>query len=101
MEDAVKDEERETRESVEVPHPNNTAVGHLYAAKAELSALAHEAGRGPAGRCYSIVLTDLEKLIHVEAGFFPRDVATDHPDRPTATMTAGLPVGSATVEGPA
>jgi hypothetical protein len=52
-------------------HPNDTATGHLYEAKAELIALQKEAGRTPQGRCYSILITDLEKLIHVEAGYFP------------------------------
>lgn len=53
-------------------HPNDTATGHLYAARAELIALQAGADRSPAGRCYSVLITDLEKVIHVEAGYFPR-----------------------------
>lgn len=53
-------------------HPNNAGVGNLYAAKAEFAKLAVEAGRGPAGRCYNIIVTDLEKLIAVEAFYFSR-----------------------------
>jgi hypothetical protein len=50
--------------------PHSTALGNLYAAKAEFSALATEAGRTPEGRCYHIVVTDLEKLIFVAEGYF-------------------------------
>jgi len=64
--------DKEGQEVARESHPNDTAVGHLYAAKAELIALQSEAGHSPAGRCYSILITDLEKQIHVERGYFPR-----------------------------
>ena len=61
----------ENREPTADDHPNNAGVGHLYAAKAEFSKLAFEAGRSPQGRCYNIIVTDIEKLLAVEAFYFP------------------------------
>ncbi len=74
QEDSMPPRKRSDRTSQQPSPVNNphhsTALGNLYAAKAEFSALATEAGRSPEGRCYHIVVTDLEKLIFVTEGYF-------------------------------
>ncbi len=54
-------------------YPNGPAVRHLHEARKELFNLAQEATGSPEERLYEILLTVLEKLIHVEAGYFQND----------------------------